>query len=162
MKKLTPQESADHWNATYPIGTPVTRYLLIDPLAEPTQTKTRSAAWVLGGHTAMVQVEGVAGYVLLESVVPSKWQDVSYTWDKGLRQRLQRKAPMAGKGFVADGACEIELCRHYSGSGDDAFGGADEWPHLTVQVGFPVGAEAARDALAAKIMALIDAEVPLE
>jgi len=64
------QKIVDAWNAKHPIGTPVTRYKLIGPLREPQETKTRSEAWVMGGHSAMVMVEGVAGGVLVESVVP--------------------------------------------------------------------------------------------
>lgn len=60
----------DAWNASHPIGTKVNRFKLINPLQEPTETKTRSEAWVMGGHSAMVMVEGVSGGVLLESVVP--------------------------------------------------------------------------------------------
>nr|WP_246456214.1 ASCH domain-containing protein [Ruficoccus amylovorans] len=58
------------WNARYPIGTKVTRYKLINPLREPEETETRSTAWVAGGHSALVKVEGVAGGVLIESLVP--------------------------------------------------------------------------------------------
>lgn len=64
------QKLVDDWNAAYPIGTPVTRYKLINPLAEPQETKTRSAAWLMSGHSAMVMVEGISGGVLVESVVP--------------------------------------------------------------------------------------------
>lgn len=65
------QQVAD-WNATYPIGTPVIRYKLINPLREPQDSKTRSEAWMMGGHSPMVIVEGVAGGVILESVVPKR------------------------------------------------------------------------------------------
>ena len=64
------EASVNGWNAAYHIGTPVTRYKLIQPLREPVVTKTRSAAWVMGGHSAMVMVEVVSGGVLLESVKP--------------------------------------------------------------------------------------------
>ncbi len=73
MKQKSPellQTMVDDWNAKYPVGTPVTRYKLINPLEEPGETKTRSAAWVMSGHSAMVMVEGVSGGVILESVVP--------------------------------------------------------------------------------------------
>lgn len=50
----------------------MTRYALINPLREPKETKTRSEAWLMGGHTAMVMVEGVAGGVMVESVKPPK------------------------------------------------------------------------------------------
>lgn len=62
------QKRVDEWNAAHPVGTKVTRYRLIRPLREPQETVTRSEAWLMGGHSAMVMVEGVAGGVLLESV----------------------------------------------------------------------------------------------
>jgi hypothetical protein len=64
------QTAADQWNSAHPIGTPVTRYKLLDPLREGNETTTRSEAWVMGGHSVMVMVNGVSGGVLLESVVP--------------------------------------------------------------------------------------------
>jgi hypothetical protein len=67
-KQLEKQINA--WNAKYPIGTPVMRYKLIEPLREGNETKTRSEAWIMGGHSAMVMVEGVSGGVRLESVKP--------------------------------------------------------------------------------------------
>lgn len=70
MRTAQLQKAVDAWNASYPIGTPVTRYKLIKPLADPQETKTRSAAWVMSGHSAMVMVEGVSGGVVLESVIP--------------------------------------------------------------------------------------------
>jgi len=73
MKKPNPQKlqiTADKWNATHPIGTPVTRYKLINPLLEGSETTTRSEAWVMGDHSVMVMVKGVAGGVVLESVIP--------------------------------------------------------------------------------------------
>lgn len=73
MKRPNPkaqQKLVDEWNTKHPIGTEVIRYKLINPLAEPTETKTLSAAWLMGGHTAMVMVKGVAGGVMVESVVP--------------------------------------------------------------------------------------------
>lgn len=75
MKQPTAKQleaAVNGWNAAYPAGTPVTRYKLIRPLREPVATQTRSAAWVMGGHTAMVMVEGVSGGVSLESVKPTK------------------------------------------------------------------------------------------
>lgn len=64
------QKLVDDWNSRHPVGTPVTRYKLVHPLREPEETKTRSEAWLMGGHTAMVMVEGVAGGVMVESVKP--------------------------------------------------------------------------------------------
>jgi hypothetical protein len=68
LEKLT--ATAEEWNAAYPVGTPVTRYKLIRPLEEGVETRTRSKAWVMGGHSVMVMVEGHAGGVVLESVQP--------------------------------------------------------------------------------------------
>lgn len=62
------QKLVDDWNAKHPIGTPVTRYKLINPLREPEETKTRSLAWFMGGHTAVVSVDGVSGGVMVESL----------------------------------------------------------------------------------------------
>jgi len=62
------QKLVDDWNAKHPIGTPVTRYKLMNPLEDGKDTFTRSGAWVLCGHTAVLMVEGVSGCVCLESV----------------------------------------------------------------------------------------------
>lgn len=70
MKRADPHETALKWNAAHPVGTPVTRYKLINPLREPQETETTSEAWVMGGHSVMVKVKGVSGGVLAESVVP--------------------------------------------------------------------------------------------
>ena len=64
------QAAVFDWNQKHPVGTRVMRYKMINPLREGNPTKTRSAAWLMGGHSAMVLVEGVAGGVLIESVVP--------------------------------------------------------------------------------------------
>ena len=44
----------------------------VNPLREGNITKTRSEAWVMGGHSAVVMIEGISGGVLLGSVVPIK------------------------------------------------------------------------------------------
>jgi hypothetical protein len=78
MKSPNPEKLAKQaadWNASHPIGTPVTRYKIINPLREENETKTRSEAWVMGGHSVMVMVEGVSGGVLLESVKPCQSND---------------------------------------------------------------------------------------
>lgn len=68
-KKSDAISAADKWNRRYKIGTPVTRYSAIDPLAYPTDTKTRSLAFVSESGDSVIMVESIAGYVLLESVV---------------------------------------------------------------------------------------------
>ncbi|MGW2223890.1 hypothetical protein [Streptomyces formicae] len=55
------------FNAGHPVGTPVTAY----PGARNEQgldTTTRSEAWVLGGHTAVVMVDGYAGGIALTHI----------------------------------------------------------------------------------------------
>lgn len=72
QRRKTPtghQAVVDGFNRQNPIGTPVTRYRRMNPLRDGVETKTRSEAWLMGGHTAMVMVEGVAGGVAVESVV---------------------------------------------------------------------------------------------
>lgn len=64
------EKQVSDWNQKHPIGSKVMRYKIIDPLEDGNETKTRSEAWVMGGHSAMVMVEGVSGGVCLESVVP--------------------------------------------------------------------------------------------
>ncbi|MFD9930180.1 hypothetical protein ACFWZK_29085 [[Kitasatospora] papulosa] len=71
---LSPATAADRWNALYPVGTPVTAYPGCRPEDDPkcTQivTRTRSAASVLGGHTAVVWVEGHSSCISLTHVDP--------------------------------------------------------------------------------------------
>lgn len=66
LKQL--EKDMAYWNFHRPIGTPVTRYKLINPLREPEDTVTRSEAWIMGGHSVVVKVEGIAGGVLIESL----------------------------------------------------------------------------------------------
>ncbi len=64
------QECVDKFNGRYPVGTKVTRFRLIKPLRDGVDAETRSPAWVMGGHSAMVMVKGISGGVVLESIVP--------------------------------------------------------------------------------------------
>ncbi|MFD5900966.1 hypothetical protein ACFWHG_05640 [Streptomyces microflavus] len=69
-----PEVTADRWNAQYPVGTPVFAYPGCRPEDDPkcTQltTRTRSAASVLGGHTAVVWVDGHSACISLTHVDP--------------------------------------------------------------------------------------------
>jgi hypothetical protein len=56
------------WNLTVPIGSEVEYHPVIGEPAYRTG-KTRSAAFVLSGHTACVFLEGVAGCVALDACV---------------------------------------------------------------------------------------------
>jgi hypothetical protein len=71
MKKTSvkrEREVAD-WNRRHGVGALVKYHRIIGE-GEGVATKTRSEAWVLSGHTAVVMVEGVSGCVALEAVRP--------------------------------------------------------------------------------------------
>lgn len=57
----------ERWNAAHPVSTPVTAYPVTRD-DEALSTRTRSVAWVLGGHTAVVKVDGYAGGIALTHV----------------------------------------------------------------------------------------------
>lgn len=52
------------WEGT-PDGTPV---VVTKDRGEQVATKTRSGPWLLGGHTAVIQLEGISGCYALERV----------------------------------------------------------------------------------------------
>ena len=62
------QKLVDTWNRDCPVGTPV-RYWTGVREGEGKQSKTRSAAKLLGGHMAVVWIEGVSGCVALSHVL---------------------------------------------------------------------------------------------
>jgi hypothetical protein len=53
------------WNDDVEVGASV---YFINDLGKITATRTRSKAWVLGGHSAVVMIEDVTGCVLLDRV----------------------------------------------------------------------------------------------
>lgn len=55
------------WNAAHNVGRDVT--VLMDS-GEKKTTKTRSEAWLMGGHTAVIMLEGISGCYALERVLP--------------------------------------------------------------------------------------------
>lgn len=74
MKTKAKKATAADWNARNGIGTKV-RYWPIMGVDEHVDSVTRSAAWDLGGHTAVVQIEGRGSVALshlhvLEAVAP--------------------------------------------------------------------------------------------
>ena len=60
------QAQCDTFNAAHPVGTAVT--VQLDGQDEPFATKTRSAAEVLSGHSAVIWLENVRGCYLLDCV----------------------------------------------------------------------------------------------
>lgn len=69
MSAETVKGAAAQWNAKHPVGTPV-RYWPGMRVGEGRVSKTRGEALVLGGHTAVVSVEGFPGGVSLSHVEP--------------------------------------------------------------------------------------------
>lgn len=63
------QKMVDKWNAKYATGQPV-KYWPITRDQDFRQSKTRSAAVLLGGHTAVVWVEDHSACVALSHVEP--------------------------------------------------------------------------------------------
>lgn len=66
------QRQCDRFNAHYPVGSDVIRFPSTTRNDNGVPTKTRSEAWVMGGHSAMVMVEGHAGGVCLDCVGTDK------------------------------------------------------------------------------------------
>lgn len=56
------------WNAAHLVGREVTVEL---DSREKIKTKTTSEAWLLGGHTAVIMLEGISGCYALERVLPA-------------------------------------------------------------------------------------------
>jgi hypothetical protein len=62
------------WNAGHPIGTEVIYHPVIGE-AKGTKTKTRTIAYVMSGHTAVLFVEGHAGCVALDAIEEAEESD---------------------------------------------------------------------------------------
>lgn len=65
MKKRHMQAAIEEYNRAVPIGTEV---IVTKDDGKKIRTKTRSAAWVLGGHTPVIMIEGVTGCFLLDRI----------------------------------------------------------------------------------------------
>ena len=55
----------ENFNLKYPVGTEV---VVKRDSGEKLRTKTRSAAWMLSGHTPVIMVEGISGAYALDRV----------------------------------------------------------------------------------------------
>lgn len=64
-----PEQQVAEWNRRHAVGAFV-RYHRIIGEGDGEATRSRSEAWVLSGHTAVVLVEGVSGCVCLDAVRP--------------------------------------------------------------------------------------------
>lgn len=61
--------NSDQWNVMHPVGSRVAAFPITRD-EQPLITRTRSAAWTLGGHTPVVMVEGYSGGIALTHVDP--------------------------------------------------------------------------------------------
>jgi hypothetical protein len=100
---------------------------------------------------------GVTGWVAKEikQLLPDHW-DAEQDHYETHHVIASRSGPMAGQGYISENVARITLHHNYSGSGPDAFGKADTWPHLKVDMSFPAGTEADLTGLAIKMAAVID------
>lgn len=64
---ISEQQKVDAWNKNVAIGAPVTYRT---DLGADIETTTRTAAELLGGHTAVVWLDTIAGCVALGRVTP--------------------------------------------------------------------------------------------
>lgn len=62
------QKQCDEWNKAHPIGTSV---ILTRDSGAVQETKTRSEAQILGGHSAVIWLDGVSGCYSLDNVRPA-------------------------------------------------------------------------------------------
>lgn len=63
------EERCQQWNAAYPIGAVVEYHSTIGAYRHLV-TRTKGAAYVLSGHTAVCFIEGIPGCVALDALVP--------------------------------------------------------------------------------------------
>lgn len=61
------ERQVDDWNAHHQLGTEV---IVRRDSGQEVQTKTRSQAWVLSGHSAVIMVDGISGCYSLDRVRP--------------------------------------------------------------------------------------------
>lgn len=62
------QAKVDNWNAANAVGTPI-KYK--DDHGKIIESKTTSEAWVLGGHSAVIKIEGRSGCYDFERILPT-------------------------------------------------------------------------------------------
>lgn len=74
---------AELWNEQFPPGTPV-HYWPGIRVGAGRASKTRTDAWVMGGHTAVVAVEGFSGGIALAHVQPVEAERPTWDWTNNL------------------------------------------------------------------------------
>lgn len=97
LKRVSEAQMAAVWNLVVPVGTPV-RYWTGAREGEGKPSKTRSEAQLLGGHTAVVWVEGHSGCIALSHV----YAEVSGTAEDGTATAREASAAPQGQGATQD------------------------------------------------------------
>jgi hypothetical protein len=65
------QEKVAAWNTQHTVGVDVLYVPVMQfPIKNQKHTKTRSEAWVLSGHTAVIMLDGISGCVCLDACTP--------------------------------------------------------------------------------------------
>lgn len=82
-----------------------------------------------------------------------KWKSSSMHGKKILAKAKEGKI---GKGCMCDNTHLIEIGYHYNGSGKQAFGGAEKWPSLKIQIDFEEGQEDSAKLFLKKLQPHID------
>ena len=67
MKRPNPQAAVDRWNVAHKVGTAVT---VRKDDGSRHEGDTRSEAWGLGGHSAVILITDISGCYLLDRVSP--------------------------------------------------------------------------------------------
>lgn len=63
-----------------------------------------------------------------------------------------------GRGANYSNAHAIELSYQYNGSGPSAFGGAEKWPVVKLEISFQEGEEAKRAAFVRRLVGFLESE----
>lgn len=66
------------------------------------------------------------------------------------------KSGIIGRKSKYDGVHKVTTAYHFNGSGEDAFGGARQWPVISAKIGFQEGEEEKVLKFAKKLMAFIE------
>ena len=76
---------------------------------------------------------------------------------RAVEHEYSRKAFIGGVGYASEQGCELHEHHQYNGSGEGCFGGAHDWPAVTLIVSFPAGREDLQTELSEKLRRLVDA-----
>lgn len=82
-----------------------------------------------------------------------KWQTEQDFYDKDYMREFRPCMFAIGCDY---GRIEFEKHYHYNGSSDNAFGGAEKWPVLTLNIDFETGKEQERDKLVEELKKFLD------